>query len=143
MCSVIKPRFYKLKQGTLVKVTQLFERLDLKGLLPSKTGNRLLLPSLMFQLKLSYNIFAPHFQLSRYQCTSILMGEWPLCQDSWSTVVLHYIIPQGSDLSECYNGIIWKTVQVATTNALLGRGFVHYQNFVVHWHKGDTTWKIL
>ena len=139
ICAENKPRFYKPPQVTLEKTTQPFERLklDFKGPLPSKTQNKY-----MVTINDEYSTFPFVIPCSNVTATTVIqglcnskfseclstfiqIGELPLCQKI-SRVFLHErglavsrtspYNPQRNGLCQRYNGIIWKTVQLALAN---------------------------
>ena len=140
ICAENKPRFYKPPQATLVKATQPFERLnlDFKGTLPSKTQNKYMLTIIDKYSRFRFVIPCPGVM-----ATTVIQG---LCSVFAILGVPAYIHtdrgaafmsedlksflherrvavsrttpynPQGNGLCERYNGIIWKTVQLALAN---------------------------
>ena len=140
ICAENKPRFYKPPQATLVKATQPFERLnlDFKGPLPSKTQNKYMLTIIDEYSRFPFVIPCPDLT-----ATTVIQG---LCSLFTIIGVPAYIHtdqgaafmsedlksflheqrvavsrtspynPQGNGPCERYNGIIWKTVQLALAN---------------------------
>ena len=137
VCAELKSRFCKPPQNTLIKATQLFERLaiDFKGPLPSSSRN--------FYIMVVVDKFSrfpfcfPCHKMSSQTVTNCLDRLFTLCgipgcihSDNASTFVSaefkSYLIkkgiaqshsavyhPAGNSQVERYNGVIWRAVRLA------------------------------
>ena len=139
-CSEIKPRFYKPQTGVLIKATQPFERLnlDFKGPLPSKTRNRYIstvvdeCPRFPFGFPCSdisaaaiiqclcplFAIFRAPAYIHSGRGASFLseqLRQFPQERRVAISRITPYN-PKGNGQCERYNGIVWKTVQLAASN---------------------------
>lgn len=135
VCAEIKPRFYK-NQGTLIKATAPFERLnlDFKGPLPSVNNNHY-----MLTIVDEYSRFPFAFACSDINSSTIInclthlfsvfgtpsyihtdRGSSFMSRDLKIFLTNHGIAtsrttpynPQGNGQCERYNGIIWRTIQL-------------------------------
>jgi len=140
ICAEHKPQFFRPKTGTLIKATQPFERLniDFKGPLPSKNGNSYILTvideysrfpfafpcpdisanSVIQCLYSLFAIFGAPAYIHSDRGTSFMSGQLRqfLHERGVATSRTTPYHPQGNAQCERYNGIIWKTIQLATAN---------------------------
>lgn len=136
ICNELKPRFCKNK-GTLIKATSSFERLnlDFKGPLPSNTKNRYILtivdeysrfPFAIPCKDLSATTVIHHLEsiFSTFGMPSYIhsdRGSAFMSRELKTYLASHGVAtsrttpynPQGNGQVERYNGIIWKTTQLA------------------------------
>ncbi|XP_054285284.1 uncharacterized protein LOC129001850 [Macrosteles quadrilineatus] len=139
VCSEVKPRFFK-HDGKLIKATSPFERLslDFKGPLPSSTRNRYMLTiideysrfpfaypcpdmsssTVICKLKQLFSLFGTPSYIHSDQGSSFLskeLKEFLALNDIASSRTTAYN-PQCNGQVERYNGIIWRTVELALKN---------------------------
>lgn len=136
ICAEVKPRFFK-REGRLIKATSPFERLniDFKGPLPSSSRNRYLLTivdeysrfpfafpcpdmtaaTIINKLKTLFFTFGMPAYIHTDRGTSFMSIELKnfLNYNGVATSRTTPYNPQGNGQVERYNGIIWKTVQLA------------------------------
>ncbi|CAI6372729.1 unnamed protein product [Macrosiphum euphorbiae] len=137
VCAEVKPRFYKKQEGHLIKATSPFERLniDFKGPIPSKTGNNYILTivdefsrfpfaipcrdlssaTVIKCLSYLFSIFGMPAYIHSDRGAAFLSQELTtfLCTRGIATSRTTPYNPAGNGQVERYNGIIWKTVQLA------------------------------
>jgi len=137
VCAEVKPRFYKKQEGHLIKSTSPFERLniDFKGPIPSKTGNNYILTivdefsrfpfaipcrdlssaTVIKCLSYLFSIFGMPAYIHSDRGAAFLSQELTtfLCTRGIATSRTTPYNPAGNGQVERYNGIIWKTVQLA------------------------------
>lgn len=135
-CNELKPRFHRY-EGKLIKATAPFERLnlDFKGPLPSSTRNRFLLTivdeysrfpfaipcadtsasTIITHLQNIFSIFGMPAFIHSDRGSSFMSRELKtfLTSNGIATSRTTAFNPQGNGQVERYNGIIWKTVQLA------------------------------
>jgi len=140
VCSELKPRFYKPRQNHLIKATRPFERLniDFKGPVPSSTGNPYILTivdeysrfpfaypcrdmtsaTVKKNLYNLFSIFGTPAYIHSDRGTSFLSKELTdyLHVQGIATSSSTPYNPQGNGLVERYNGILWKTLNLALKN---------------------------
>ena len=136
-CAVIKPRFYKPNNPPLIKATQPFERLsiDFKGPLPSVTNNKYILtivdefsrftfayPSkdmtaatVIQHLSNLFSVFGLASYIHSDNGPSLICNE---LRDFLMKVGIAYsnaaiYNPRGNGQCERYNGIVWKSIELA------------------------------
>ncbi|GFW69689.1 retrovirus-related Pol polyprotein from transposon opus [Trichonephila clavipes] len=136
ICNELKPRFVK-NVGTLVKATALFERLNLefKGPLPSVSRNHYILTivdefsrfpfaipcsdisakTVILHLKNIFSIFGMPSFIHSDRGSSFMSHELKsfLTSQGIATSRTTPYNPAGNGQVERYNGIIWKTIQLA------------------------------
>lgn len=136
ICAEIKPRFMR-SSGTLIKATVPFERLsmDFKGPLPSSTQNRYILTvvdefsrfpfafpcsdlsaaTVKKKLTSLFSIFGMPTYIHSDRGTSFVSAELKdfLHNLGIATSYTTPYNPQGNGQTERYNGILWKTIQLA------------------------------
>lgn len=137
ICAEIKPRFYRKSSGQLIKATKPFERLnvDFKGPIPSSSRNIYLLTIIdeysrfPFAVPCSdtssstvikafsqiFSVFGRPSYIHSDRGTSFLSRELTsyLHERGIATSLTTPYNPQGNGQTERYNGIIWKTIQLA------------------------------
>ena len=135
-CLKLKPQYHK-SDGTLIKATQPFERIniDFKGPLPSTTGNRYILtvvdefsrypfafpvrdmvtPTVINCLVQLFSLFGMPGYVHSDRGPSLISEELKsfLHSRGIATSRTSSYNPQGNGQVERYNGIIWKTVSLA------------------------------
>ena len=135
-CLKLKPQYHK-SDGTLIKATQPFERIniDFKGPLPSTTGNRYILtivdefsrypfafpvrdmvtPTVIKCLVQLFSLFGMPGYVHSDRGPSLISEELKsfLHSRGIATSRTSSYNPQGNGQVERYNGIIWKTVSLA------------------------------
>lgn len=136
VCSELKPRFCK-NEGRLIKATSPFEKLslDFKGPLPSKSKNRFILTildeysrfpfaipcpdvsavSVINSLRNIFSIFGMPAYIHSDRGSSFMSYELKsfLTSQGIATSRTTAYNPLGNGQVERYNGIIWRTVQLA------------------------------
>lgn len=136
ICNELKPRFYK-NEGTLIKATSPFERLnlDFKGPLPSVSRNRYLLTivdefsrfpfaipcpdisatTVISCLQSLFSLFGLPAYVHSDRGASFMSSDLKnfLHSQGVATSRTTAYNPQGNGQVERYNGIIWKTIQLA------------------------------
>ncbi|XP_054287969.1 uncharacterized protein LOC129003695 [Macrosteles quadrilineatus] len=136
VCAAVKPRFFKHK-GILIKATSAFERLniDFKGPLPSSSRNRYLLvivdefsrfpfafpcsdmssSTVKSKLKTLFSTFGVPSYIHSDRGTSFLSQDLKSYLNSLgiSTSRTTAYNPAGNGQVERYNGILWKTIELA------------------------------
>lgn len=136
ICCEIKPRFLK-NQGKLIKATSPFERLnlDFKGPLPTNSRNRFLLTivdeysrfpfaipcpdvssnTVITYLENIFSIFGMPAYIHTDRGSAFMSKELKMFLTSLGIATSHTTAynPQGNGQVERYNGIIWKSIQLA------------------------------
>lgn len=136
VCAQIKPRFYK-HQGTLIKATSPFERLnvDFKGPLPTISRNRYLLViideysrfpfafpcpdmsslTVINHMKQLFSLFGTPAYIHSDQGSSFMSQELKTFLNNYGIATSRTTAynPQCNGQVERYNGIIWKTIELA------------------------------
>ena len=142
VCSEIKPRFHQI-QGTLIKATAPFERLnlDFKGPLPSNTRNKYILTvvdefsrfpfalpctdvssaSVIAHLQNLFSIFGMPAYIHSDRGSAFMSCELKSFLSSLGIATSRTTAynPRGNGQVERYNGIIWKTVQLSLNSKKL------------------------
>ena len=140
ICAKVKPTFGIKSSNTLIKATQPFERLsiDFKGPLPSTTGNRYLLTvvdeysrfpfafpcsdltsrTVIENLCQLFSIFGMPSYLHSDRGTSFMSQEIKEFLSSRGVCLSQSTPynPQGNGQIERYNGVIWKTLELAAAS---------------------------
>lgn len=136
ICGELKPRFCK-NEGKLIKATSPFERLnlDFKGPLPSKSKNRFILTiideysrfpfaipcsdlsatTVIINLRNIFSIFGMPAYIHSDRGSSFMSHDLKSFLTSLGIATSRTTAynPEGNGQAERYNGIIWKTVQLA------------------------------
>lgn len=136
VCAEIKPRFYKGKNGRLIKATSPFERLsiDFKGPLPSASRNHYILTvvdefsrfpfayacpdmtssTVIKHLSELFSVFGQPSYIHSDRGPSFASQELKTFLQSKGIATSHSTpyYPQGNGQVESYNGIIWKSIML-------------------------------